>query len=119
MASRKAEGDAREAQARQHLSRAGLRFRAANVRYRVGEIDLVMDDGEVLVFVEVRYRRSESFGGALHSVQAGKRQRLVRAASSYLATDAALSRRPCRFDVVAIGGDGIDWVRDAFRVDGG
>ena len=60
-----AEGARREAQARAHLEAQGLRFRAANVRYRFGELDLVMDAGEMLVFVEVRYRRSGSHGGAL------------------------------------------------------
>ena len=115
---RKAEGDAREAQARRHLQRAGLRHVASNVRYRVGELDLVMRDGGVLVFVEVRYRAGEDFGGALASVTRGKRQRLVRAASSFLASDPRHATAACRFDVVAISDQHIDWVRDAFQVDG-
>lgn len=115
---RKAEGEAREDQACRHLQRAGLALRDRNVRYRVGEIDLVMDHAEVLVFVEVRYRRSERFGGASHSVERGKQQRLARAAACYLSAHPGLARRPCRFDVVAIGADGLDWIRDAFRIDG-
>ena len=115
---RKAEGDAREAQARSELERAGLRLLAGNVRYRVGEIDLVMLDREVLVFVEVRYRREHDFGGALASVTRAKQRRLARAASHYLAEHPQHARRACRFDVVAIGDSGSDWVRDAFRLDG-
>lgn len=119
MANRLAEGAAREAEARVVLERAGLRLRAANVRYRVGELDLVMDDGDVLVFVEVRYRRSADFGGGSGSVDGRKQQRLARAASLYLADHPQLARRPCRFDVVALGGgQPPDWIRDAFRLDG-
>lgn len=101
-----AEGQRREAQALAHLQAAGLRLRAANVRYRFGELDLVMDAGDMLVFVEVRYRRSASHGGALGSIGAAKRQRLWQAAQAYLGANPALARRPCRFDVVAIEGQG-------------
>jgi len=114
---RQAEGAAREAEARRTLERAGLRFRAANARFRVGELDLVMDDGDTLVFVEVRYRESSRFGGAAASVTAGKRRRLARAALAWLATHPSMAQRPCRFDVVALGGDAPEWIRDAFRVD--
>jgi putative endonuclease len=119
MASPLAEGSAREAEARAALERAGLRLRAANVRYRVGELDLVMDDGEVLVFVEVRYRRSEGYGGGSGSVDGRKQQKLARAAALYLADHPSLARRPCRFDVVALGdGRAAEWIRDAFQLDG-
>lgn len=116
------DGAAWERAAQRELERAGLRLRAANVRYRFGELDLVMDHGEVLVFVEVRYRRGRAFGGGVASVDARKRARLARAASAYLAASPALARRPCRFDVVAIGGDAanprFEWIRDAFTLDG-
>lgn len=106
------EGQRREAQALRHLQAAGLKLRASNVRYRFGELDLVMDEGETLVFVEVRYRRGASHGGALGSVGAAKRQRLWKAAQAYLAAQPALARRPCRFDLVAIEGeDGLHWLR--------
>lgn len=110
-----------ERAAQRELERAGLRLRAANVRYRFGEIDLVMDDGEVLAFVEVRYRRGAAYGGGASSVDARKRQRLARAAAAYLAAQPALARRPCRFDVVSISGAGetahFDWIRNAFTLD--
>ena len=119
MANRLAEGAGHEREACAALQRAGLTLRAANVRYRVGELDLVMDDGDTLVFVEVRYRRGEAFGGGSASVDLRKQQRLARAAALYLAEHPALSRRPCRFDVVALGHNRpMDWIRDAFRLDG-
>ena len=65
-----------------------------------------------LVFIEVRVRRDERFGGAAASIGAAKRQRLVFAASHFLRRFA--SPPPCRFDVVAIDGDHIEWLRAAF-----
>jgi len=117
MVSRKAEGDAREAQARAYLTRAGLRFFAANVRYRVGELDLVMEDGAQLVFVEVRYREPQDFGGAAASITPTKRSRIARAAACFLAEHPRWANRPCRFDVIAIDGARVEWIRDAFQVD--
>ena len=120
--SRSLEGAAWEQAARRELERAGLRLRAANVRYPFGELDLVMDEGEQLVCVEVRYRRSRGFGDGAASVDGRKRMRLVRAASAYLAATPALARRPCRFDVVSIEGPvdapRFDWIRNAFTLDG-
>ena len=89
-----------------------------NYRCRRGEIDLVMRDAETLVFVEVRRRSSRAFGGALDSVDARKRARLVAAAEHFLMTKRIGDDRPCRFDVVAIDGPfsraAIEWVSDAF-----
>ena len=110
-----------ERYAQRELERAGLRLRAANVRYRFGELDLVMDDGDVLAFVEVRYRRGGTFGDGAVSIDARKRARLARAAAAYLAAHPALARRTCRFDVVAIGGaadaPSLQWIRNAFTLD--
>lgn len=116
-----ARGAGWEQAARRELERAGLRLRAANVRYRFGELDLVMEDADVLVFVEVRYRRDAGYGGGAASVGPRKRGRLARAAAAYLAASPALARRPCRFDVVAIEGEAtaprFDWIRNAFTLD--
>ena len=118
--SRQQRGEQGESRARQHLEDTGLRFRAANVRYRFGEIDLVMDDGETLVFVEVRVRLHAQFGGALSSVDQRKRRRLFAAASAFLAANPGLAQRPCRFDVVAIEGAAdapLNWLRNAFTAE--
>jgi putative endonuclease len=95
------------------LTARGLTIVARNVRSRFGEIDLVARDGDTLVFVEVRMRRSAAFGGAAESITAAKRTRLVAAAESYLATlDHA---PPCRIDAVLLDGlEGarIEWLKD-------
>lgn len=118
---KRAEGAHVEALARDFLMREGLLPVAANANYRGGELDLVMRDGDTLVFVEVRYRRSAGFGGGAASIDASKRRKLVHAASQYLAAHRESSRAPCRFDVIDACGDpeapSFDWLRDAFRAD--
>ena len=71
--------------ARQYLERAGLRFYAANVTLRGGELDLIMCDGDIWVFVEVRYRKSSLYGDAAASVSYTKQRRLLRSAAIWLA----------------------------------
>ena len=98
------------------LRKAGLRVLARNWRCRHGEIDLVAEEGDTLVFAEVRFRRSQRYGGAAESVTAAKRARLVAAARLYL------MRRPdadCRFDVLLLDSletSRIEWIRNAFVV---
>ena len=102
-----------EALAARYLEAHGLAIVARNVRSRFGELDLIAREGDTLVFVEVRLRRSERFGGALESITAAKRNRLVAAAETYLAT---LPRVPaCRIDALLLDGldaSRIEWVRD-------
>lgn len=123
---RRARGDAVERAAQAHLVAAGLKPLAANANYRGGELDLVMldpgtRDGATVVFVEVRYRRSASFGGGAMSVDAGKQRKLVRAAQHFLLAHPRLANAPCRFDVIEADGDPaaprLHWLRDAFRLD--
>lgn len=98
-----------------HLERAGLRLLTRNYRCPQGEIDLVMDDRDTLVFVEVRYRRSVRFGSPAETVDRRKQARLRAAAEHYLLSRQA--DRACRFDVVAVRGEPprIEWLRDAFQ----
>ncbi|QEI08549.1 YraN family protein [Pigmentiphaga aceris] len=107
-------GAEQEALALAHLENAGLQLLARNVASRVGELDLVMQDGDILVFVEVRARSSSRFGGAAASVTFAKQQRLTRAAQVFLKTAWRGPVPRCRFDVVAISPEGIAWLRDAF-----
>lgn len=107
--------------ARERLEAAGLVLVERNFSCRHGELDLVMQDGDVLVFVEVRYRRGGEHGGfgdGIDSVGSAKRAKLVRAASVWLAKHPRLANRVCRFDVVAIAGDAtaarFDWRANAF-----
>jgi putative endonuclease len=117
----RARGAQIEALARDYLVRQGLRPIAANANFRFGELDLVLRDGDTVVFVEVRYRRSRAFGGGAASVDAGKRRKLALAAEAFLAAHRELARAPCRFDVIDASGDPakphFDWLRDAFRAD--
>ena len=115
----KSVGDAGEALALQHLQRHGLTLVQRN--YRVargpqahgGEVDLICRERDgTLVFVEVRTRRGTTHGGAAGSVGASKQRRLVFAASHYLLRLHPVP--PCRFDVVAIDGDRVEWLRGAF-----
>ncbi len=111
-----ARGHGFEDQALSHLQAQGLKLVARNVRCRHGEIDLVMEHAQQLVFVEVRARKPSRFGGAALSVDAGKQRRLARAAAWYLASHPRLAHRACRFDVLSIDGSELSWIRDAFSV---
>jgi putative endonuclease len=100
----------------QWLAARGLRLRDRNVRCRFGEIDLVLLDGEVLVFAEVRLRSHDGYGGAAGSVDPRKQARIVACARWYLAGHPADAERTCRFDVLAVDERGqVTWLRDAFR----
>lgn len=107
-----------EALAADYLSKRGLVVVERNFRTRFGEIDLIAEDGGMLVFVEVRMRRSNSHGGAAGSITTQKRARLVAAARGYLAR---LGREPpCRFDAIlmtSLDAATIEWRRDVVGVD--
>ena len=115
----KAVGDAGEARALAYLARHGLalvqrNYRvAAGPRARAGEVDLILRDADgTLVFVEVRTRASANYGGAAASIGAAKRRRIVFAATRFLLRFP--SPPPCRFDVVSIEGEHVEWLRAAF-----
>ena len=106
-------GSAAEDLALRFLMAQGLRLRKRNYACRMGEIDLVLQDGDTLVFVEVRQRRSRAYGGAAESITAGKRARLLAAARHFLGRERQLPA--CRFDAVLVDGtDRVTWIRDAF-----
>lgn len=111
-------GRAAEQMALQHLEQHGLRLLTRNFRCTRGEIDLIMQHGDTVVFVEVRSRRSDAYGSGAASVGARKQAKLNAAANIYLQQHPALSNCPCRFDVVALsfGSDPpqLDWIPDAF-----
>ena len=112
-AAQQAGAEAEEIAAR-FLVLQGLQVVERNFRTRLGEIDVVARDGETLVFVEVRLRTREDFGGAAESIDSNKRRRIVAAANGYLAL---LGREPpCRFDVVTVEGRRAHWIRAAFEV---
>jgi putative endonuclease len=95
-----------------------LKLLDRNFRQKAGELDIIMEDGNCIVFVEVRYRASNRYGDGLASVTRPKQRRMIRAASAYLARHKNLAVWPCRFDVIAISGAKttpvIRWVANAF-----
>lgn len=106
-------GDAAEDAALAYLQRHGLVLVERNFRCKGGEIDLVMRDGDELVFVEVRARASGSHGGAAASVTPAKQRRLIVAAQTFLQRYAVPP--PCRFDVVSFEGERLEWLRNAIE----
>ena len=98
-----------------YLQRQNLVLITQNYRCRFGEIDLIMRDGATLVFIEVRMRGSETFGGAATSITPAKQAKLLHTARHYLSQ--LKSEPPCRFDALLLSGAGgqkIEWIKDAF-----
>lgn len=106
-------GEQAEQRAAQYLRHQGLKLVARNYRSRFGEIDLIMQDGATLVFVEVRLRSGASFGGAAASIDARKRRRIIRTAQQYLTCLKHIP--PCRFDVLLLDDTDMEWIRNAFE----
>jgi len=118
---RKAIGQLGEELALAHLLANGLKPLIRNYRCKMGELDLVMMEREVLVFVEVRCRANNDYGGAAASVDWKKQHRLVLAAEHLRMQRAELRRYPARFDVVAITTGSqpkakVDWIKNAFTL---
>jgi putative endonuclease len=106
--------------AQRFLRRNGLRQVAENYRCRLGEIDLIMRDGDCLAFIEVRYRVTNRFASASLSVDSHKQRKIIRTAAMFLTKNTRYANSTVRFDVIAIdldahGEQTIDWIRDAFR----
>jgi len=123
MVSTREQGEYTENLACQYLENKGFKLIEKNFNCRVGEIDLIMQDNDSLVFIEVRYRRSNNFGSGAESITASKQSKLIKTASLYLQQHAKLNKYPARFDVVSITGfietddlDNInfDWIENAF-----
>ena len=103
--------------ARRHLEQQGLHLVTRHYQARVGELDLVMQEGKTLVFVEVRYRQRTRFGDGVDSIDSRKQIKLTRTANHYLQTHYKNTPPPCRFDVVSIsstlGDPKIEWLQNA------
>jgi putative endonuclease len=115
-------GQEGESAAERYLRRKGYRIVERNVRSSLGELDLVVEDGAVLVFVEVKARHSDAYGGAVHAVHRRKQDKLIQLAAQYLARH-HINNRPCRFDVVLVQGSGthdtqVDHIQNAFEISG-
>ncbi len=120
---RQALGRRGEAAARAYLERHRVRVLAANYACAAGEIDLIGQAPEALIFFEVKTRTSEAFGPPHFAVHYRKQRQIVRTAQWYLA-EQRLADVACRFDVIAVtfAGDQdaphIEWLQDAFPAEG-
>ncbi|WP_028448642.1 YraN family protein [Chitinibacter tainanensis] len=103
-------GQAFETQAAEFLQAQGLRIVARNWQCRQGEIDLIAFDGPMLVFIEVRMRRSTRFGGAAASITPAKQARWWASAQQYLQQLPQVP--PCRFDAICIEGEALHWIKN-------
>ncbi|OGW41411.1 MAG: YraN family protein [Nitrospirae bacterium GWD2_57_9] len=113
---RKILGREGEDRAEQHLRKQGYRILDRNYSTRSGEIDLIaLHEGEV-VFVEVKTRTSDAYGAPELAVNARKQMRMIKAALAYIKYK-KLHQMPCRFDVVAISGQDVEVIRNAFEMD--
>lgn len=102
-----------------YLQRQGFELVECNFQCKTGEIDLIMKDGETLVFIEVRYRKETQLGSPLETVTRAKQRKLYRTAQFYLQQRFGNRWPPCRFDVIGISGEldnipKIEWVSNAF-----
>jgi len=113
-------GEQLETVALGYLEASGLTLVCRNFQCKLGEIDLIMRDGQVLVFTEVRFRRSERFGSAAETVNRHKQLKLIRTALVFLNLSKLSQRTPCRFDILGITLTGatqqyrFDWIPNAF-----
>jgi putative endonuclease len=114
-------GNQAEDVALEYLTQQGLTLVQQNYLTKVGEIDLIMLDvqTQVLVFVEVRYRRNAHFGSAVESVNRVKQLKIIRTAQHYLQKQHEFDEYICRFDVIGLESDlkypTINWIKDAFE----
>lgn len=113
-------GRSYERAAEQYLISQGCKVLQRNANYRCGELDLIVSDGNHLVFVEVRFRQHSGWGGALESVDWRKQQKLIKAAQLWLLHHPRHADSTCRFDLVTIDSAKepvkCRWLKDAFRL---
>ena len=111
------QGQIAETQAHDYLQQQGLKSLARNVRSPRGEIDLIMEANDTIVFIEVRLRNRSDFGSGAESVTRSKQEKLIATAAYFLQQNKRLAKRPARFDVVSVSGqDSMDWIKNAFEV---
>lgn len=114
MENRRRIGAVHEEKAAEYLRSLGYRILERNFRCRLGEIDLIAEEAGILIFLEVKYRKSSQYGTPAEAVTPAKQRRICRAADFYRMSRHVSGSRSCRFDVVSILGEQIEVYRDAF-----
>lgn len=115
----RARGEVVERAAEVYLQQQGLHSITQNFQWRGGEIDLIMREGETLVFVEVRFRKSDAFGSPIESVTPSKQRKLLQTAQLFLLAQPQWRSAACRFDIVAArpaenAALQFEWIKNAF-----
>ena len=112
-------GQRAEQCASRFLTKQGLKLITANYRSRYGEIDLIMQDKDSLVFVEVRARKNLRFGSGAETIDYRKQQKIIKTAECFLQKNRRYTKSPCRIDVISIHNDivnpKIDWIKNAIE----
>ena len=115
-------GKAAESLACEFLQQHGLKLVTRNYQSRYGELDLIMQDHNHVVFVEVRFRRNNHYGSGAESVTASKQDKIIKTALYYLQQHPKQAKHPLRFDVISLsiadGHTDIKWIKDAFQTEG-
>ncbi|WP_457624456.1 YraN family protein [Persephonella sp.] len=96
------------------LKSSGYEIIGRNFKTRYGEIDIIARDGDTVVFVEVRYRKSSAFGSPEETINLRKIKKIIRAANRYISMK-GLENTDIRFDVIAMDEDGIRHIKNAFE----
>ena len=112
---KRAIGKQYEEKAAAWLTEKGCKIRETNFSCRSGEIDIIMMDGIYIVFVEVKYRKKQTYGLPEESITLYKRKSLLQSARYYLYKNNLPEEQPCRFDVVAFLGEEIRWIQNAIE----
>ena len=117
----RAKGNHGEQLALRYMLQQGLSLVEQNMSCRYGEIDIIMRDADEWVFVEVRLRQSQAFGGGLESVTRSKQKKLINSAEYYIQKHHKTHFEGCRFDIIEVSGalssPNINWIKDAFWAD--
>lgn len=116
MQNKRSLGAEKEELAIAYIKEQGAELLEKNFYFHGGELDLVVKDGEYLCFIEVKYRKSSSYGYPEEAVTAAKQKKIIQGAKVFLYQNRYPSDTPCRFDVISIYKENISWMKDAFAL---
>lgn len=120
MTSSTSTGQRYETFARDYLQQQGLTLLEQNYHSRFGEIDLIMFDRQVLCFIEVKFRKSNAFGGAVSAIPRAKQKKIIKTAQCYISSTPTIAQKPMRFDALilqlesSVSNLSIEWIQNAF-----
>ena len=110
----RAVGSFYEEMACEYLKNQGMHILARNFKVRLGEIDIIAKDADELVFIEVKYRKDKSCGGAEYAISKTKQEKIRKTAACFMTKNGYSMNTFCRFDAVLIDGEEINHIRKAW-----